>query len=419
MPRSPLILLLLSVSLTGCFRNSNVKGDFACKAPDGTCAPMTVIDGSALSAIGGGGAPIGAIRSPGSLPPPSAPMRTVAAGADDPTAPARTAERVLRVVFPAHIDKDGVYREEAAAHAVIEPTAWAQALGGPAAEPRRMPALRQGGAMAAVPASDVHATPASGSLLASMDEVVAAQAARRSSAAVAVPPAPAVTAAPSAPQPVSPPAAPRQGASISHFATPSRAAQPLTLAEAAAGLAAPPIARLDPGGPGNYDTPEVTAAVGPALGPQPAPGSATKPAHPPANAVMRTVRWEGKFYTIPVAKPADVPPDSSAPSTLTTADLNRRALARADKGASAGGAEAKGVGTGAPSSPAIQEQTGLADPPPAPAAPPPSSPTADAAVAREQVRLMAARQLQALARQDGSVVLAPAAATPVEEAPRP
>jgi hypothetical protein len=40
-------------------------------------------------------------------------------------------------------------------------------------------------------------------------------------------------------------------------------------------------------------------------------------------------------------------------------------------------------------------------------------------VARERVRLMAAPQLRALARQDGSVALAPAAATPVEEAPRP
>jgi hypothetical protein len=134
---------------------------------------------------------------------------------------------------------------------------------------------------------------------------------------------------------------------------------------------------------------------------------------------MRTVRWKGKFYTIPVAEPADVLPDSSAPSTLTTADLNRRALARADKGASAAGAEAKDIGPGAPSSPAIQEQTGLAGPPPAPAAPPPSSPTADAAVARERVRLMAAPQLQALARQDGTVELTPPAASAGEGTPRP
>jgi conjugal transfer pilus assembly protein TraV len=315
----PIVLLLLSVALTGCFRGSNVKGDFACKAPGGTCATMSAIDREALAGIGSAAAPLGALRSPGSLPPPQAPLRTVSvAGVDPTTAPARTSERVLRVVFPAHIDRDGIYREEAAAHAVIEPTNWAQALAGPAAEPRRVPALRQGGIAPAVQ-STVQSSPAvSGSLLASMDEVVAAQAARRSGAAAAVAPAPAAAAAPTPPY---------AGATISQFGGVSRAPVPLSLAEAAAALSAPPVARLDPVGPGNYDTPDVTAALTPAHPRSQAAASMSAPAPLPAGAVMRTVRWKGRSYTIAVGGPAATAP---APA-LTTAELNRQSLSAALK----------------------------------------------------------------------------------------
>ena len=388
MKPAPLVLLLLSVSLSGCFRGSNIRGDFACKAPGGSCAPMSTIDGEAIAGIASAG--MGTIRTPGSLPPPSAPLRSVAPAGPDDTAPARTTERVLRVVFPAHIDRDGIYREEAAAHAVVEPTQWAQALGAPATEPHRLASLRQGGAVAAVPAS-VAPVPAA-SRLATMDEVVAAQAARRAGAAAA--PAPAAAPIPSAATP--PGAAPLAGAVMAPFAGPSRAGVPLSLAEAAAGLMAPPTPHLEPAGPGNYDTPDVTAAIRPAppvAGPKgPVATSAVTGAS--ADAVMRTVRWKGKTVRIWVA-PGTAGPAASDTAPLTTAELNRRALAKAGGLPAAPGAEGKEE-----TDPRASETTAAAVSQPASALPPArpqaaAAPAADRAAA--DVRTMARPHLDTLA----------------------
>lgn len=320
MPRTPLILLLVSVSLTGCFRGNNVKGDFACKAPGGTCAPMSVIDGVALAGMGTSSGSVGAIRSPGSLPPPTSAVRTVSTASLDDSVPARTSERVLRVVFPAHIDRDGIYREESAAHAVVEPTSWAQALGGFAPEqPRRVPALRPSGATPASTPTGQQASMPATSLLASMDEVIAAQAARRAANGATAPAA----SSPAAPGPVAPAG---QSAVLSQFAGPSRAPVPMSLAEAAAGLAALPVRQLDPVGPGNYDSPDVTAAVAAAVEPN-AKADPARVAGALDGPPMRTVRWKGKLYRIPVKNAATASaPLPPQPETLT-ADLNRRALA--------------------------------------------------------------------------------------------
>lgn len=102
---------------TGCATlGGNVSGDFACRAPDGTCSPMSAIDARAVQTMvgdadaGDRGVPTGtkqAFRS-------QAPSGSVG----------RTGERTLRVVFPAHVDHAGVLHDEATAHVVVEDAAW-------------------------------------------------------------------------------------------------------------------------------------------------------------------------------------------------------------------------------------------------------------------------------------------------------
>ncbi len=404
MTRIPLVMLLLSVSLSGCFRGSSVKGDFACKTPGGTCAPMTIIDGEALAGMSSGG--IGAIRTPGTLPPPTAPVRTGSIAGLDDTAPARSAERVLRVVFPAHIDSDGVYREEAAAHAVVEPSAWARALGVPATEPRRLPALRQGGAVPAVPAAGQQAAVPAPGLLAGMDEVVAALAARRTGAAAAAAPA-AAPVARSAPVQVANPAA---GAGSTPFTGPSRAGVQLSLAEAAAGLAAPPLPHLDPSGPGNYDTPDVTAGMRPA---QPdvvstRPASALAGTSASTDAVTRTVRSKGKTFTIPLARAVSTRDTVEYPG-VTTAALNRRALLTAGDLAPQLRAEAM-----------KEERLGSAPAGAVPETPAqPASATSAQGNVAARVRAMAGPQPDPRASKDGVIDRASTPASPVSQEPRP
>ena len=158
-------LLALSLSLTGCVTGGNIKGDFQCSAPGGTCAPMSTIDAAAISGIGS----FRSIGEPG-IEGQSVPRGIAGPVLADGTAPARTSDRVLRVVFPAHIDADGIYREQSAAHAVVENGAWAEALGGKPVNPRGVPALRAAGVVPAAPAAP--------SALATLDEIVAARAAQ-------------------------------------------------------------------------------------------------------------------------------------------------------------------------------------------------------------------------------------------------
>lgn len=100
--------------LAGCTTlGGHVSGDFACRAPEGTCAPTSVIDGRAtghLATAASGAAVPQAHRSQ---------VRT------EPGDLARTGERKLRIVFPAHIDAAGIFREESVAWAIAEPSDWA------------------------------------------------------------------------------------------------------------------------------------------------------------------------------------------------------------------------------------------------------------------------------------------------------
>jgi conjugal transfer pilus assembly protein TraV len=105
-------LLLLS----GCaMLRDNVKGSFACQAPQGTCAPSSTIDDAALQAIlTEDAAPIDHAST----------RRGRAEASARPASKARWAartqmgtphgSRVLRIVFPAHVDRYGQLHEAAA-----------------------------------------------------------------------------------------------------------------------------------------------------------------------------------------------------------------------------------------------------------------------------------------------------------------
>ena len=80
-------LLALSLSLTGCVTGGNIKGDFQCSAPGGTCAPMSTIDAAAISGIGS----FRSIGEPG-IEGQSVPRGIAGPVLADGTAPARTGD---------------------------------------------------------------------------------------------------------------------------------------------------------------------------------------------------------------------------------------------------------------------------------------------------------------------------------------
>ena len=102
------------VLLAGCMTlGGHVRGDFTCRAPGGTCAPTSIIDGRATSDLG---SPAGANAT--------LPIRRGSVRAE-PGDIARTSERKLRILFPAHIDATGIFHEEAIAWTIAEPADWA------------------------------------------------------------------------------------------------------------------------------------------------------------------------------------------------------------------------------------------------------------------------------------------------------
>lgn len=125
----PFTLAVACLPLAGCMSLSgNIKGSFSCSAPGGTCAPSSVIDDRALAMISGAAdvLPAG----------PAAPARQNGdalriAGTGPVT---RTKQKVLKIVFPAHVDAQGRYHETAAIRTVVDDGIWVAA-----AEPRVMP----------------------------------------------------------------------------------------------------------------------------------------------------------------------------------------------------------------------------------------------------------------------------------------
>ncbi len=107
-------LPFMLASLSACATlGTNVAGDFSCRAPKGGCAPTGTIDAAATAA------------SPSSDQ--GRTSQQVRAGIA-PGDVARTGERTIKIVFPAHIDSQGTLRDEAVAWAVVEQADWAAAL---------------------------------------------------------------------------------------------------------------------------------------------------------------------------------------------------------------------------------------------------------------------------------------------------
>lgn len=117
-------------ALAGCTTlGTNINGSFACGAVgEGTCAPATVIDDRALAEITGDASyiPAGPYR-----PAPEARPSVVAANAPQQVAtvgsPVPVGQKVLRIVFPGHVDGGGRYHETSVVRAVVDNGSWMQA----------------------------------------------------------------------------------------------------------------------------------------------------------------------------------------------------------------------------------------------------------------------------------------------------
>ncbi len=119
----------LAVLTSGCATfGTNIEGDFTCRAPKGDCAPSQVIDARATRDLSASGPVHDGLRPPVSV-----------ASGDQ----ARTSERTLRIVFPAHIDETGTLHDDAVAWAVVENPRWAAELRRKAGEDTAPPLMRQ------------------------------------------------------------------------------------------------------------------------------------------------------------------------------------------------------------------------------------------------------------------------------------
>ncbi len=119
----------LAVLTSGCATfGTNIEGDFTCRAPKGDCAPSEVIDARATKDLSASGPVHDGLRPPVSV-----------ASGDQ----ARTSERTLRIVFPAHIDGTGTLHDDAVAWAVVENPRWAAELRRKAGEDTAPPLMRQ------------------------------------------------------------------------------------------------------------------------------------------------------------------------------------------------------------------------------------------------------------------------------------
>ncbi|WP_065847156.1 hypothetical protein [Sphingobium sp. Ndbn-10] len=113
----------------------NIKGNFACSAPGGTCAPSTVIDDQALAVIQNArpmvpaSGPYFQPQSRGSAQ--SARLMPTGSGriAATATGVAHRERRVLKVVFPSYVDGSGNFHEPRVVHTVADAGGWMQLSG--------------------------------------------------------------------------------------------------------------------------------------------------------------------------------------------------------------------------------------------------------------------------------------------------
>ncbi|MBY8335606.1 hypothetical protein KYN89_00960 [Alteriqipengyuania sp. NZ-12B] len=93
----------LAAGIAGCATlGGNVKGDFDCRAPEGSCAPTTLIDSAALGEAGNGSTPVTK----------STPLATLAG-------PRQADARSLRIVIAAYRDAAGRDHEARVVHIAL------------------------------------------------------------------------------------------------------------------------------------------------------------------------------------------------------------------------------------------------------------------------------------------------------------
>lgn len=113
--------------LAGCTTlGTNVSGSFTCTtAGEGSCAPATLIDDRALARITGETSFVPA--GPYSPAPSASPGTILAQGQQPSAGPVSVGQKVLRIVFPAHVDRAGRYHEASIVRAVVDNGQWARA----------------------------------------------------------------------------------------------------------------------------------------------------------------------------------------------------------------------------------------------------------------------------------------------------
>jgi conjugal transfer pilus assembly protein TraV len=117
------VLTSLLLSVSGCtMLGGNIKGDFLCRAPGGTCAPSTVIDDQALAQIGSA-RPMPASQTTPWVQPERAPGSIIARQDGQVVA---TVPRITEVVFPAYVDERGFLHEARKVKMLSEGGQWAQ-----------------------------------------------------------------------------------------------------------------------------------------------------------------------------------------------------------------------------------------------------------------------------------------------------
>lgn len=111
-----------ALALTSCTSlGGNVKGDFLCRAPGGSCAPSTVIDDQALAQIGEARPLPASQTSPWNMPRQPAPQIAQAGNGMASVPP-----RVTQVVFPAFVDSNGYLHEARKVKMVSQAGGWVQ-----------------------------------------------------------------------------------------------------------------------------------------------------------------------------------------------------------------------------------------------------------------------------------------------------
>lgn len=114
---------LTALPLAACatLLGGNVKGNFSCSAPGGTCAPSTVIDDAALATVQNARP-----MTPTSGPWPQPQMRGEGKIITAANGVLHRDRRVVKVVFPSYVDQRGYLHEARVVHAVADAGGWMQ-----------------------------------------------------------------------------------------------------------------------------------------------------------------------------------------------------------------------------------------------------------------------------------------------------